>query len=275
MPLAAIPNSRLLALDSHVHFHNLTDVPGLLETALLAFRRAVGAQAADGPFSGILVLTEPQNRPTFAALQQGISGRAGAGMGIWSLAATGEKISLQAIRQGGDTLFLLSGQQIVTRENLEVLSLLAQPVVADGLGLDETVTEVLRFGGLPVLPWGVGKWLGHRGKIVSDFLAENRETPIFLGDNGGRPAFWTSVPQFRQAKSRGIAILRGSDPLRCSHGRRGAGSYGDLLTCPWDADRPGQSLRNALTAGNAISGEFGRPERPWHFLKDQIAMRIS
>jgi hypothetical protein len=275
MPLAATSDSHLLALDSHVHFHDLADVPGLLETALLAFRNAIGEQAADRPFSGILVLTEPQNRPTFATLQQWISGRAEAGKGIWTLAATGEKISLRAIRQDGDTLFLLSGQQIVTGENLEVLSLLAQPVVPDGLDLAETVGEVLRLGGLPVLPWGVGKWLGRRGKIVGNFLAEGRETPIFLGDNGGRPSFWTSVPQFRQAQSRGITILRGSDPLRCSHGRRGAGSYGTLLTCPWDAARPGQSLRDALTDGNAMFGEFGRLEQPWHFLKDQIALRIS
>ncbi len=275
MPLAATSDSRLLALDCHVHFHDLADVPGLLETALLAFRKAIGAQAEDRPFSGILVLTEPQSRPSFAALQQRISGRAGTGKGAWSLAATGEEISLRATRQDGDTLFLLSGQQIVTRENLEVLSLLAQPGVTDGLDLAETVGEVLRLGGLPVLPWGVGKWLGRRGKIVSRFLAESRKTPIFLGDNGGRPAFWTSVPQFRQAKSRGITILRGSDPLRCSRRRRGAGSYGTLLTCPWDAARPGQSLRDALTDGNAMFGEFGRLEKPWHFLKDQLALRIS
>jgi hypothetical protein len=274
MPLAATSDSHLLALDSHVHIHDLADVPGLLETALLAFRKASGAQAAR-PFSGILVLTEPQSRPTFAALQQRISGKAGSGTGIWTLAATGEEISLRATRQGGDSLFLLSGQQIVTGENLEVLSLLAPPVVPDGLDLAETVGEVLRLGGLPVLPWGVGKWLGRRGQIVSRFLAESRETPIFLGDNGGRPSFWTSVPQFRQAKSRGITILRGSDPLRCSHGRRGAGSYGTLLTCPWDAARPGQSLRDALTDGNTMFGEFGRLEQPWHFLKDQIALRIS
>jgi hypothetical protein len=275
MSLLANFESDLLALDSHVHIHDLADVPGFLESALLAFRRVIGEQAADSPFSGILVLTEPQSRPTFAALQQRIGVRAGTGNGTWSLAATGEKISLRATRQGGGTLFLLSGQQIVTGENLEVLSLLTQPVVPDGLDLAETVGEVLRLGGLPVLPWGVGKWFGRRGQIISNLLAESRETPIFLGDNGGRPSFWTSVPQFRQAKSRGIAILRGSDPLRCSYGRRGAGSYGTLLTCPLDPDRPGQSLRDALTDGNAMFGEFGRLDQPWHFLKDQLALRIS
>ena len=275
MSLLANSGSNLLALDSHVHFYDLADVPGLLESALRTFRRAIGAQATDRPFSGVLVLTEPQSRPAFAALQLRSSNRAGIGNGLWTLAATGEEISLRATRDDGDTLFLLSGQQIVTRENLEVLSLLAQPMVADGLDLAETVTEVLRLGGLPVLPWGVGKWLGRRGKIVSDFLAEYRETPLFLGDNGGRPSFWASVPQFRQAKSRGITILRGSDPLHCSHWRRGAGSFGTLLSCPCDTALPGKSLRDALTAGNASFGEFGRLEQPWHFLKDQLALRIS
>jgi hypothetical protein len=275
MPLSANSGSGLVALDSHVHFHDLADVPGLLESARLAFRKAIGEQAAARSFSGMLVLTEPRSRPVFAALRQKSSDGAGIGNGPWTLAATAETISLRATHDDGDTLFLLSGQQIVSREKLEVLSLLAQPMVSDGLALAETVSEVRRLGGLPVLPWGVGKWLGRRGEIVSRFLAENRESPIFLGDNGGRPSFWTSVPQFRQAKSRGIAILRGSDPLRCSHGRRGAGSFGNMLTCACDAARPGKSLRAALTAGNASFGEFGELEQPWYFLKDQLALRIS
>ena len=144
MSLSVNSGSDLLALDSHVHFYDLADLPGLLESAWQSFRRAIGAQAAARPFSGVLVLTEPQSRPTFAALQQKDSDTAGICNGLWTLAATEEKISLRATRDDGGTLFLLSGQQIVTRENLEVLSLLAQPIVADGLSLAETVTEVLR-----------------------------------------------------------------------------------------------------------------------------------
>ncbi len=239
-----------------------------------AFRRAIGQQLAGRPLRGVLVLTEPQTRPSFADLQRDLRGKA-ATKGAWTLTGTEEDISLRATHPSGDTLFLLSGQQIITRENLEVLSLLAPATATDGLSLPETVAEVLRIGGLPVLPWGVGKWLGKRGAIVSNFLRATTVRPLFLGDNGGRPAFWRSIPQFDQAREAGIAILRGSDPLRCSYSRRGAGSFGNLPTCPFDSDRPGNSVREALTAPAPALQDFGNLEQPWFFCKDQLALRIS
>lgn len=274
MPPVATTDSQLLALDSHVHFHDLTDLPGLLDSTLQTLNKAASHAGTNTPLTGLLVLTEPRTRPTFAGLRQRIGQHARTEADAWTLAATGEEISLQATRSGGERLFLLSGQQIVTRENLEVLSLLATPEVPDGLPLAKTVACVLRLGGLPVLPWGVGKWLGARGRIVSDFL-ETNQYPVFVGDNGGRPAFWQSIPQFDQARAAGIAILRGSDPLRCSHRRRGAGSFGNLLACPLDPARPAMSLRMALNAGSSSLADFGRLERPWYFLKDQLALRIG
>lgn len=274
MPPEATTANQLLALDCHVHFHDLADLPGLLNSTLQTLNKAVGQAGAAGPLTGLLVLTEPRTLPTFAGLRQRIGQHARTETEAWTLSATGEEISLQATRSGGERLYLLSGQQIVTRENLEVLSLLALPEVPDGLPLAETVACVLRLGGLPVLPWGVGKWLGARGRIVSDFLDTN-QYPVFVGDNGGRPAFWQSIPQFDQARATGIAILRGSDPLRCSHRRRGAGSFGNLLACPLDPARPGMSLRKALNAGDSPLDDFGRLESPWYFFKDQLALRIG
>ncbi len=198
-----------------------------------------------------------------------------AGTGSWRFGTTDEAISLVARNRPGDTIYLLAGQQIVTAENLEVLSLLALPEVADGLELAETVRRVRQLGGLPVLPWGVGKWLGRRGALVSAFLSGEHHGPLFVGDNGGRPGLWGFVPQFRQARARGIPILRGSDPLRCSYRRRCAGSYGNILRCPFDPTRPGRSLCDALTAADTTIGTFGRHESPWHFVRDQIALRIS
>ncbi len=275
MPRSPTSGSHLLALDSHIHLHDISNLPGLLDSTVREFRKAIGQQMADRPFLGMLVLTEPRTRPTFASLRHEIKQSTAAGKGTWTLTGTEEAISLRATHSGGDTLFLTSGQQIVTRENLEVLALLVLPEVPDGLSLAETVTEIVRLGGLAVLPWGVGKWLGTRGRIVSNFLDKNTKLPVFLGDNGGRPSFWKSIPQFRQAKKAGIPILRGSDPLHCSHRRRGAGSYGNLLTCQIDMQQPGKSVRAALTNMHSSPAEFGKLEQPWHFCKDQLTLRIS
>lgn len=263
------------AVDSHVHLHDIADLQGLLDSALQAFKQSVKGHGAGWPFVGIMILTEPQSCSTFSLLQQRLRQESAAPTTPWKLFATAENISLRATHDQGDTLLLLSGQQIVTRENIEVLSLLAPPDVPDGLSLAETVQKVLTIGGLPVLPWGVGKWLGKRGAIVSKFLAETVAQPLFLGDNGSRPAFWRSIPQFEQAQKAGIPTLRGSDPLRCSYRRRGPGSFGNLLTCHIDMQHPGKSLREALTDRHFPPIEFGELEKPWHFLKDQITLRIS
>ena len=272
MPLPAHPPGVPVAVDSHVHFHDRRDLAGLLDEAHAALARCLGHR----PPPALLVLTEPMNRPTFARLREiATAGQETGGTGSWRFGTTDETISLVARNRPGDTIYLIAGQQIVTAENLEVLSLLALPEVADGLALDETVRQVRQLGGLPVLPWGVGKWLGRRGAIVSAFLSGDHDGPLFVGDNGGRPGLWGFVPQFRQARVRNIRILRGSDPLRCSYRRRSAVSYGNILRCPFDPARPGQSLFAALTAAGTTMETFGRHESIRHFLRDQIALRIG
>lgn len=266
---------QLLAVDSHVHLHDMTDLPGFFDSARQAFGEALDTLTAGRQLTAMLVLTEPWKQPAFSYLRQQLGRLSGSNTGGWKLESTAEDISLKAEDSEGNILLLVSGQQIVTSEKLEVLSLAAEPAVADGLNLAETVSGILANDGLPVLPWGVGKWLGPRGENISSFLKAETNRPIFLGDNGGRPAIWQSVPQFDLARQIGIPILRGSDPLRCSFRRRGAGSFGTLLSCSLDITRPGKSLRQILTNGSYSSTDFGSPESLWNFCKDQISLRIS
>ncbi|MBB5347218.1 hypothetical protein JWG42_09870 [Desulfoprunum benzoelyticum] len=272
MPPISPPLGTIVAVDSHVHFHDLSDPAALLDSALAALRRNLG----DKPLTAALLLTEPAARPTFATLKE-FTAKPLPTMtaAAWRLEATEEAISLQARNRSGDTIHLIAGQQIVTAENLEVLALCALPEIADGIDLQATVRRVRQVGGLPLLPWGVGKWLGRRGRVISDFLAGSQEGPILVGDNGGRPAFWSFVPQFRQATAGGIRILRGSDPLRCSFKRRGPGSFGSLIDGPFDPARPGHSLAQTLPAAATRFQPFGSLESPWHFCRDQIALRLS
>jgi len=271
MPPISPPDGPVVAVDSHVHFHDASDPAALLEAALAALRRNLGAQ----PLTAALLLTEPAARPTFATLRELTARRLPGAAAAWRLEATGEIISLRARNRNGDTIYLIAGQQLVTSENLEVLALCTLPELSDGLDLQATVRRVRQAGGLPLLPWGVGKWLGRRGRIISEFLAGVGNEPLFVGDNGGRPAFWLSVPQFRQATAGGIRILRGSDPLRCGFRRRGPGSFGNLIACSLDPTRPGHSLAQALTTAATRIQPFGRLESPWHFCRDQIALRLG
>lgn len=271
MPSIAPPSDTAVAVDSHVHFHDADDLDALLDSALAALRRNLG----DKHLTAALLLTEPAARPTFATLRElaarGLPGATAA----WRLETTEETISLRARNRHSDTIYLIAGQQLVTAENLEVLALCVLPELPDGLDLRATVRRVRQAGGLPLLPWGVGKWLGRRGRIISEFIAGVRNEPLFVGDNGGRPALWSFVPQFRQATAGGIRILRGSDPLRCSFRRRGPGSFGSLIDGPLDPTRPGHSLHQALTTTTPRIQPFGSLESPWHFCRDQITLRLS
>ncbi|HKJ64034.1 MAG TPA: hypothetical protein VJ969_01430, partial [Desulfopila sp.] len=95
-----------------------------------------------------------------------------------------------------------------------------------------------------------------------------------IGDNGGRPTFWSAIPQFERAKLNDIPLLRGSDPLAVSETRRSAGSFGTVIRCEFDSEHPCRSLLKGLKNNDLERFHFGTLEQPAQFLKDQIALRF-
>ena len=267
--------SQLLAVDSHVHLHDRVNLGAMLNSALTSFAGAVREYKSGHPcFFGVLALTEPASRNTFARLWDQAHNEIPCRLNdSWTLIATAETLSLTALHTTGARVYLLSGQQAVTGENLEVLAIGSTQAVADGMSISETLQAIRELGGYPVLPWGVGKWLGARGRQISQILARTDATQLALGDNGGRPGFWSHVVQFEEAKRLGVPILRGSDPLPVGGMRRTAGSYGDLIRCPFDPERPAHSLLQALREGCRDRLGFGAHETVLGFIKDQIALR--
>ncbi len=111
-----------------------------------------------------------------------------AGQCPWPIQTTGEDCSLYL----ADRLLVLAGRQVVSAEGVEVLAQCTAAQFANGRPLEETIEEIQAAGALAVLPWGVGKWLGRRGKLVTEAAARS---PILLGDNAGRPPFWSFPAQ--------------------------------------------------------------------------------
>lgn len=269
--------SQLLAVDSHVHVYDWANFVPMLDSALRKFSKAVQDNGKNTTFSGILALTEPATRDTFSRLAFQLPDRESRCelSGSWHLEKTAEPLSLRAVHRDGTSVYIISGQQIVTREKLEVLSIFASQTVPDQLTLAETLAEIRARGGFPILPWGVGKWLFGRGKVVGQQIQEASRGQFGMGDNGGRPSFWKQVGQFELAKRHDLPILRGSDPLPVSELRRTGGSYGDLITCPFDPDQPGKSLCDALRENKYERTGYGPAETAANFFKDQIALRLK
>jgi len=215
---------------------------------------------------GVLFLAESGTYDWFGQLGEGRAPR------NWQVENSGERASC-VLKRGPDRIVVLAGRQIMTDERIEVLSLCSADRIPDGFTLAQTVERIREVGGLPVLPWGVGKWTGRRKHLMEEFLAHCVD-PVLLGDNGGRPAGWREPPQFAWARKQGRAILPGSDCLPLPGEEKRTGAYCGRM----DQELPEQDIaawfRDVLENMPTIQ-ETGQRVRPSVFLKNQLRLRLQ
>ena len=203
-----------LLVDGHVHLHDSYDEARFFETACANLSR-------HGTGRPTLLLAEMGGQEIFARWRNGNV--------AWPIRATDEAVSFLV----GEKLLVIAGRQIVTAERIEVLAIGCEKI-PDGLTLNATIASVRDTGAVPVLPWGVGKWIGKRGRLVAKAAARDR---VLLADNAGRPPGWPRPRLFEQH-----VILRGTDPLPLSREQERIGKYGFVLEGRFDSwRRPGQS----------------------------------
>lgn len=269
----------LMLVDGHVHIHPCFDIKVLLNSALENFQKLNYSSE-----TYILVLTESQSQNYFARFQQLAQGDFENGyknerldLGEWQIMPTDEldSVCVQKTKQksAAQSLYLIAGRQIVTREKLEVLALGTTHAFPDGEPLQATVNTVLENDAIPVIPWGFGKWLGRRGEKLSRLL----HLPIsvlFLADNSARPAFWPEPALFHLAQQQGFSILNGSDPLPFKSEVRSPGRAGFSITGVFDSANPSASLRQALRCSDRYPQIYGPRERMPRFLRHQVAMQF-
>jgi hypothetical protein len=208
-----------LLVDGHVHLHSTHDEVVMMETSYQKIQNF-------GPGLPTLFLTECAGVSVFEKWRDGPA-RVG-------VRRTGDSESIVV----NDRLLVLAGRQVVTRERIEVLALATTACFKDGQSLEETLDQVEQAGAVPVLPWGLGKWLGARGKRVKEVVASRR---LLLGDNAGRPGFWPQPSIFKKHP-----VLPGTDPLKSPGEELLVGSYGFVLDCEIELDYPASSIRQAL-----------------------------
>jgi len=98
-------------------------------------------------------------------------------------ALVAESEAMVFARLNEPTLAIVAGRQLVTREGLELLALATGQELASGRSLTDSVRATLDVGGIPVLPWGFGKWWFQRGNTVRDFLQTEAETDRKAGED--------------------------------------------------------------------------------------------
>ncbi len=251
--------------DFHVHIYDCFVPEDVFDAAARNFLSTARKLRLE-PSACFLFLTESGEYDWFGRLASG-----DAGLVSWQVNTTGEADSLVLSGEQIE-LVVVAGRQIVTSESIEVLSLCSATRVRDGMSLAETVCQVNRTGGIAVLPWGVGKWLGRRGRIIREFLLQSPER-VVLGDNGGRPVMSPEPAMFRLARRLAIPVLPGSDALPIAGEEKRTAAYcglvsgqGGSLSASW--------FRSALPVMQRVR-PVGRRVSPGAFFRNQFRLRRS
>jgi hypothetical protein len=258
----------LVLIDGHVHIYACHAIDQVLDGAWRHFQ-GIAAHDSTADFQGVLILTESEGDQVFNQLAQTTDGS----VGRWSVSKTGEAHSLGLWRDDGASLLVLAGRQLVSREKLELSAYFTIEMIADGQPLTTLLEKVHHIGGVSVLPWGVGKWFGARGREVQDRL-KHRAMPVLLSDNGGRPWFWPMPRLFRLAQQQNIPVLAGSDPLPKGSEQQQAGSVGFMLRGALPPEAPAKVLKQRLLSLRATPPRYGKPESTWGFVCNQVYMQL-
>ena len=265
-------------LDAHVHYH-----PGFSKAVffaaaaanLQAGREQLGLDAST--LSGIM-LTESHGVDAFGEF----AGRAatslpeGTSPDGWWFRRTEEDNSLWAVRSSApdQPLLVIAGRQLVTREGLEVLALGCREPLADGMELRQARDAVIEACGIPVVPWGFGKWWFQRGAMVAELIdAGDAEGAWFMGDNAGRPRLSRRPPMFARAAARRVFVLPGSDPLPLLGQADKVGRCGFRMSSDFDTDHPARAVLDWLRGSTEQPQTFGLYEGLGSFVRDQVAMQ--
>ena len=271
-------NNQLIIADSHVHIHDCFDLEQMLNSALNNFHNLAGSRGYQDNFTGILFLTEIGNQNKFNLLRDCAINKEKLlenKLESWNLFRTQEDVSLSVYNQLNRRIFLIAGRQIVTAENLEVLALITNQDFEDGLPLEVTIQKIISTGAIPVVPWGVGKWIGKRGKILHNLLTKSNSPLLCLGDNGGRPVFWSRPSYFQQAETKGLRILPGSDPLPLASESSRPGSFGFTIQSSLSFEEPGKNIKQMLLDSNTSLEPYGSLENPLGFIRNQLVIKYE
>jgi len=261
-----------LIVDGHIHYYDCYQVDQFFDSALAQMER-LGKQTvpAGSSFTKILLFTEGKDNNFFARFKANPAIKTKNDYSFEAL----EEESIKLMQLGQTVAYILRGRQIVTRENLEVLTLASNLDIPDGLPIRQVIEQIIENENIAVLAWGTGKWLFKRGRIIRSLLEEYRSPFLLVGDNSARPGFWPSPIPFRMAKKSGTPLISGSDPLPFPQEYKKAGSYCFVLNGDFAPGTPAQSIRKLLSCRPLVPKLLGHRDNTVEFFQRQIKMFLK
>lgn len=271
-----MPEKKLILIDTHLHIYDCYNIIRFFKEAKKNFSHYHKKLKSTEKFVGILFLTESKGLNYFEKLQKNSNDI------IQNLEKenfigkkSDENCSIVFETTDSNNIIIIAGQQIITKEKLEVLSLGTRQKIEYSLSLEETVKRIIDIGAIPILPWGVGKWLGQRNGIVNEFLKKNGETRFFLGDNSGRLSIMKAPTLFNVSGQNKKLVLRGSDPLPIKSQEKKAGSFGFYFVSDIDLFNPFKNVKEIIYNLGNEPNNYGKLENIFDFFKNQIMLRLA
>lgn len=253
-----------MLIDAHVHLYPAFDRARFFGAAVGNLASAARARgAAEGP--GGLFLTETVRDDAFSELAAGH----GLPPGWRSELLPRDDFALWLHGPGDATLLIVAGRQLVSVEGLEVLAIGRRASDGHGRPAAEILADLRAEASPAILPWGAGKWMGDRGKVLAGLVEAGLGRGVLLGDNAGRPQGWPKPAVFRS----GLPVLPGTDPLPVAQAAGEVGSFGFVLDGAPDESRPAGDIRARLMAMTTQPEIFGRRTGPAGFVARQIQLR--
>ena len=265
-------NTRLV-IDAHVHMYECFELADLFESAFHNLSSLSGGKGENSNAELVLLLTETSRENGFnrlIAASQHPDTPLCTGTETWYCRSTGEPESVVVQSSKGKQLYVIAGQQIVVAEGLELHALATSAKIDEGQPLDATISKVNQAGAIAALPWGTGKWLGRRGRLIQSKIDKYIRSGVLLSDSGIRPTVWPESSLFRS----GAGVIAGTDPLPLSNEASRVGSYGCTLETVWNSNTPSQSIRECLSTSSLSAERMGNRQGFWQFLSRQVAIRL-
>lgn len=258
-------------VDAHVHFHPCFGVDDFFDAASRNFSQARLELGLGKAVTGVLLFADPEGWDSFGEFRH----RMRVGRTKWALAKTDEQASFIAFREGHRELVLVPGRQVVSRERLEILVLACSEELRDGAPFGEILKQAMETNYVTLIPWGLGKWHGRRGRLVRTAIESRPARNLFLGDNGGRLHGTPTPGLLLRGMQHGIWNLPGSDPLPFRSQQTRVGSRGFVLQGDVDRRRPAQTIRRALGELDTQPVTFGRGMGAVEFVASQLRIQVQ
>ena len=256
-------------VDGHVHLYSFEEAPAQVREGcsnLVALAR----QSDHHRIIPTLIVLNTAKFDVFTRLYGSAPIR-----GELGFVKAGDEYGLWLLDEGEEKGLLIGGAQIAAREGFEVLAVGCDLPPREQQAAVDVIEDILAAGGLPVLPWAFGKWIGGRGQEIDRILSGEYGKALYLGDNALRPTPSPIPRQFQIAEEMDKPILPGSDPLPLDGDERRIGSYGFEIDGQLSFKAPVSSFLYTLRQARRQPRTVGRRLGMVAALAKQLRIRIA